>query len=64
MDLENESTYESSEIISKIFSERTIVHAEIIGFKPCDYLVIKFKDGSSLHLRYDWIHDWDLRNEK
>lgn len=29
-----------------------------------DWLVFKFTDGTSLHIRYDWIYEWYLKGKE
>lgn len=60
--MEKEFTYESGTEITKAISGKIISCVKVTDSDIDDYLIIKFKDGSSLHIRYDWIYDWELKH--
>ena len=60
--MEKEFTYESGEELTKAVSGNVVDCIKITDSGINDYLIIKFKDGSSLHFSYDWIYDWELKH--
>lgn len=60
--MKEEFTYESGVEITKVISGKIVECIETTDGGFDDYLSIKFKDGSSLHFRYDWIYDWELKH--
>jgi hypothetical protein len=57
-----EFTYESGEEITKAVAGKIVNCINITDSGIDDFLIIKFKDGSALHFRYDYIYDWELKH--
>lgn len=62
MDLENEFTYESGKDITKAVTGKSIRCVKVPDSGMDDFLIIIFEDGTSLHFRYDWIYNWELKH--
>lgn len=60
MDIMPEFNYESAREISNAVSGKTIESVEVRDEHADDFLIFKFKDGSELEFRYDWIYDWEI----
>jgi hypothetical protein len=57
-----EFTFASGEEITKLVAGRTISHVKMSdGSYIDDYLIICFRDGSSLHIKYDYLYEWELK---
>lgn len=53
---------ESEEEITKLISGKTIDCFEHLETVIDNFVVIKFNDGTALHMRYDWIYDWEVKH--
>lgn len=60
--MKEEFTYESGEEITKAIFGKVVRSVKVPDSSMDDYLIIIFEDDSSLHIRYDWIYDWELKH--
>ena len=58
-----EFTYDSGAEITKLISGKVVDCIESPDEVSIDdYLIIRFKDGESLHIRYDYLYEWELKH--
>lgn len=50
----------SNDGLSEIVSGKTIKNISMYSDSMDDYLAFIFVDGTSLHIKYDWLYDWQL----
>ena len=53
----------SEQPITDAIKGKVVKAFKIVDARGDDWIDIEFEDGSTLHLRYDWIYEWAMEEK-